>query len=136
MALLVAGVTLGWVALAAAGADQAADDAELQAAAPMIEQKQRHLNAAAKAVQDGDAKAAREAFAKADRVFALTRDFLRATESAPDEALAPNRLPAMPPAPRRAPGRRRFWPDAFGDEDGFADRLFGGRDYFASRGCY
>ena len=130
-ALLIAGRILGMAVLPASAADQAAADAELQAAAPMIEQMQRHLNTAAKAVQAGDAKAAREAFAKADRVFALTRDFLRATESEPDEALAPNRLPAMPPAPRRAPGRQRFWPDTFGDEDGFADRLFGGRDPFA-----
>lgn len=76
-ALLMAGLILGLGALPAPGAEKAKAgiDDDLQAAAPMIEQMQRHLGAAAEAVKRNDGKAAREAFAWADRVFALTRDF-------------------------------------------------------------
>lgn len=133
-ALLMAGLILGLGALPAPGAEKAKAgiDDDLQAAAPMIEQMQRHLGAAAEAVKRNDGKAAREAFARADRVFALTRDFLRGADPARDESRAPlaSRGPGGRLAPDRAPGWGRFWPDAFNDEEA-ADGFFGGRDPFA-----
>ena len=133
-ALLMAGRIPGLGALPAPGAEKAKAgiDDDLQAAAPMIEQMQRHLGAAAEAVKRNDGKAAREAFARADRVFALTRDFLRGADPARDESRAPlaSRGPGGRLAPDRAPGWGRFWPDAFNDEEA-ADGFFGGRDPFA-----
>ena len=130
-ALLLTGVILGLAAVlpAAANDDSAA---ELKAAAPMIEQMQRHLSTAAEAVEAGDARAVRQAFDKADRVFALTRDFLRATEAAQDGRATRGRGQPLNLPPYRAPAdRHRLWPDAFGDDEGFAGRFFGGRDPFA-----
>ena len=131
--LLVAGLSWGLALIPATGAEKAKNEADydLQAAAPMIEQMQRHLAAAAEAVQQGDGKTTREAFERADRVFALTRDFLRGADAAREEPRVPQtgRVPGGRLAPHRAPGLRRFWPDAFDDEEP-ADGFFGGRDPF------
>ena len=135
--LLVAGLSWGLALLPAPGADKAnaktEADYDLQAAAPMIAQMQRHLAAAAEAVQQGDGETAREAFERADRVFALTRDFLRGADAAREEPRVPQtgRVPGGRLAPHRAPGGNRFWPDAFGDDQTPDDGFFGGGDPFA-----
>ena len=102
-ALLMAGLILLHGALPSAGAEnkkKAETDYDLQAVSPMIEQMQRHLGAAAEAVKRNDGEAAREAFARADRVFALTRDFLCGADPARDEPRAP--------LASRGPGGRPF----------------------------